>query len=511
MLSFALLLLAPAAAPPPPDQWILVVASDYLKDAAPLVAHRRAQGLRVVVLSTADLKTSAQVRTKIARLGKAWPGRTSVLLLGAVSGPNPGRVVPTCLGTISRMKGQPTDGPYGCLDGKRLPTVAVGRMPARDEAEARAMVQKTLAMEKAGPGAWKRRVTVLAGIPAFNPVVDGLVESVAFARFDAISPEWTGQAVYTSPSSRFCVPDALLRKRCLDYLANGQSITLYLGHSNAYGLYAGRAPFLTRTDFARARMPHGGGVLVTLGCNGCQLSGREGEGYGVYAIRNPTGPAGVIGPHGVSFAAMGNLASDGIFEAALVKRLPKRLGDCYLAALKGLAHGEIDFFTYRTLDAVDGDPKIPQATQRQEHLEMFVLLGDPALRLPTIPNDIRLDVPGHIAPAKAGTEVVVKGALPRRLAGADVEVVVERMPASVPVGLAKVPAKGPGRDKLMLSNHELANNFVLARKAFKAAGASFEARLTLPEKLPWPKVVLRVRAWKGDEEGLAARRLEVGK
>ena len=37
------------------------------------------------------------------------------------------------------------------------------------------------------------------------------------------------------------------------------------------------------------------------------------------------------------------------------------------------------------LDAVDGDSAIPQATQRLEHLEMFTLLGDPALKLAATP------------------------------------------------------------------------------------------------------------------------------
>src|SRR5438094_594614 len=74
--------------------------------------------------------------------------------------------------------------------------------------EAAGMVSKTLALEKAGtlPGAWKRRLTVLAGIPAYNPLVDRLVESLAMARFERIDPAWTGRAVYTNPNSRFCLP-----------------------------------------------------------------------------------------------------------------------------------------------------------------------------------------------------------------------------------------------------------------------------------------------------------------
>ena len=40
---------ARAAAPPPVEQWIVVVAPDYEKAIVPLIEHRRAQGLRVVV------------------------------------------------------------------------------------------------------------------------------------------------------------------------------------------------------------------------------------------------------------------------------------------------------------------------------------------------------------------------------------------------------------------------------------------------------------------------------
>ena len=44
------------------------------------------------------------------------------------------------------------------------------------------MVQKTLAYERDDePGEWRHRLTVLAGVPAYNPLVDRLVETMAFA------------------------------------------------------------------------------------------------------------------------------------------------------------------------------------------------------------------------------------------------------------------------------------------------------------------------------------------
>src|SRR5262249_33807767 len=207
------------------------------------------------------------------------------------------------------------------------------------------------------------------------PPVDRLVESQAMARFDKLAPAWRGQALYQNPQSGFCVPDEQLHDRAVEYVKAGQAFTLYLGHSNARGLWGNGARFLDRDDWAKLTIKRGSGVFATFGCNGCQLSGEDGEGYGVAAMRNPNGPAAVFGSHGICFAAMVQLASDGLFKSAFAGELPERLGEAWLGLKAGLAKGKIDALTYRLLDGVDGDKRIPQATQRQEHLEMFVLLG----------------------------------------------------------------------------------------------------------------------------------------
>src|SRR5439155_13076912 len=136
-----------------------------------------------------------------------------------------------------------------------------------------------------------------------TPFVDALVERMAVARFDHMAPCWSGRCVYTSEQSRFCVPDGLLHERSLDLVRQGQALTLYLGHSDARGFYAGRARFLDREDWGTLEMPSGG-VFASFGCLGCQLSGRDGEGYGVAAVRNPKGPAAVLGAQGICYAAM---------------------------------------------------------------------------------------------------------------------------------------------------------------------------------------------------------------
>jgi hypothetical protein len=523
-LALGLLLPMPSAVPaaaPSPGQWVVVTAPAFRQAVEPLAEHRKAQGFRVVVVQTTDVLSAdeircgdaARLRDHVHKLCRDHAGPSYVLLVGAIEDSRVDdaekKVLPACCGTAGRMKGQPSDNAYGCPGGGRLPTVPVGRFPARSAEEARGMVAKTLRYETdRRPDPWRRRLTVLAGIPAYNPIVDRLVERLALARFDRLDPSWTGRAIYTNPQSRFCVPDAQLRAKALEYVQGGQAFTLYLGHSSAEGLYGGGAAYLDRDDWARLRIERGPGVLLTFGCNGCQLAGPDGEGYGVAAVRNPNGPVAVLGSHGICFAALVQLAADGLFESTFAGRLPERLGTGWLALEKGVAQGKIDDFTFKMLDAVDGDSRIPQATQRQEHLEMFLLLGDPALHLPAVPADLELKAASPVLP---GTALTAHGRVPARLAGGRVKLTLERTVGSVPDDLESLPKEDFTRDRVMLANHQKANCFVLAESECVAKGERFTARLNLPGKLPRRRLLLRAYAATGDEEGLAVLPLEVQK
>jgi hypothetical protein len=523
----AIVLLFPAltVAASPPAQWIVVTAPAFRKAVEPLCQQRKKQGLQVVVVQTTDVLRNEDIRAgdggklreHLHKLCRQYKGPSSILLVGAIESGRmtepETKVVPALTGSVSRMKGQPSDSGYGCLEDGGPPTVAVGRFPARSEAEARGMTAKTLEYEDAiRPGPWRRRLTILAGIPAYNPLVDRMVESLAMSRLAKLSPMWTGRAIYSNPQSRFCLPDGLLHQRAERYVRDGEAITLYLGHSNATGLYGGEARYLDREDWSRLDIARGKGVFFTFGCYGCQLKGEDGEGYGVAAIRNANGPAAVAGSHGICFAAMVQLAADGLFESTLAKSPPERLGDSWLALLNGLARGKIDDFTYRLLDTVDGDKSIPQATQRREHLEMFVLLGDPALRLPRMDSDVVLSTEKKIVP---GEKFAIRGTVPQRLAGARIRLTLERTVDSKPENLQEVPnstrANAAERDRILLANHERANRFVLDKREAKVEDGCFQATLEAPAKLPWPRVVVRAYAANSSAEAMTVQVLEVGK
>jgi hypothetical protein len=495
-----------------PGQWIVVTAPAFEKALAPLCKQRRNQGWKVVVVKTGDVLTDKEIlggkaeklRDHLHQLCRRHKGPSVVLLVGAVTGTGlteaTRKVVPALKGTIGRMKGEPTDHGYGCPGGGRLPSVAVGRFPARSLREVKGMVDRTLAYEDPKPGTWRRRLTILAGIPAYNPLVDRLVEGLAMARFAKLNPAWSGRAIYTNATSHFCVPDANLRKQALAYVEEGQAFLLYLGHSNPLGLYAGPAPFLNRQDWARLKIQRPSGVFFTFGCNGCQLTGNEGEGYGVAAMRNPHGPVAVVGSQGICFAAMVQLAADGMFASTFKDRVPEQLQTVWLAIEMGLARGKIDDFTYRLLDQVDGDPRIPQNVQRQEHLEMFVLLGDPALRLPQVSEEVSLR---KLASLQAGEPLRVEGEVPARLAGGRVDITLERQVHTKPLGLEKLPHK-PGKeyDRVMQANHERANAFVVSSVSEDCQETTFRARVKVPKNLPWKQLVLRVRVHTPSAEAM---------
>lgn len=504
-------------------QWLLVTAPAYRQALEPLAAHRKADGFAVKVLQTTDVLTPKEIltgdarklRDRVQELCKAHKGPSYVLLVGAVEANRTmdepeTKVLPPLKGGVSRMKEQPTDHGYGSPKEDFVTAAAVGRFPARTVDEARLMVDKTLAFEKdTRPGEWRRRLTVLAGVPAFNPVADAMVERLALARLERIDPSWHGKAIYHNAASRFCVPDGDLHARSLEYVQGGQALTLYLGHSGPEGLWGDQARFLDRQDWSKLRIPRGSGVFATFGCLGCQLAGKDGEGYGVDAVRNPHGPVAVLGSHGICFAAMVNLAADGLFESLLAGTPPERLGDCWLKVQEGLAKGPINALTFKLLDAVDGDSTIPEATQRKEHVEMFVLLGDPALKLPKVMKDIGLTCDG---PAKPQAALRVTGTAPARLEGARVRLTLERPLTSEPPDLAALPKEaGPQRDKIMRANHERANRFVLHSVEATVKDGKFTAKLDMPAMLPWPNLLLRAYAANAQEEGIGLLRIAVHK
>jgi hypothetical protein len=496
-------------------QWILVTPPEFREALTPLIQHRQAQGFKVVVLQTTDVLTPEQLRerdgaplqAKLNDLYRQNKGRNYVLLAGIFGADNLTNaispVVPALRGEVGRMKGEPSDSGYGLPAHDGTPTAAVGRFPARDREEVGAMVQKTLAFERnGGPALWRNRLTLFIGDPGGGPLAEMFVQQALATDLASLHPSWEVRMLFNVASSPFYLPRPRDREAAQRYLGEGNLFTIYLGHSYAAGLGMD-GKFVTRADWAKVSIPQGAGPFFTCGCFACQ-SDAQGDGYGLAAMRNPAGPVAVIGATGDSHGVAGKLAAEGLLAGLKQPPFPSRLGDYWLGVAAGLARGKMDEAMFALLDMADGsNGKMPLAAQRREHLEMWLLLGDPALRLPVMPVDISVQSAQNIS---AGQDAEVRGLLPDSLKGAMVRVSLERPLNSVPTVLAEVPpntrTNRDARERAFIARHQSANSFVLTSADVRASGTHFVASLKVPASLPWSNVVVRASAVLSNETGM---------
>jgi hypothetical protein len=116
---------------------------------------------------------------------------------------------------------------------------------------------------------------------------------------------------------------------------------------------------------------------------------------------------------------------------------------------------------------------------------------------------------GTEATVSPGEKLNVNGTLPKRLADARVRLTLERTVDSVPNDLEPIPSTtSTTRDRVILSNHEQANRFVVAASDATVRDGRFQGTLDVPKKLPWPRLIVRVYAANEHEEAMAVQTLQ---
>lgn len=514
ILLFAFLLPLWQAAAAGAERWIVVSATGLETAAQPLVEHRREEGFAVESLSLSAVPGDspsdrcAALRQLLRERVDADSETAYVLLLGATAGTERDFVIPAFAGTFGRMRGEPTDHPYASDSSTAPPRFALGRLPARSVNEAQAMIAKLLRFEE-DSGPWQDQLTLIVGNPGGRSALERqfaemFLQSVGTQRLQQLHPRWRIQALFHSQSSPFGVPDERLADRCREYLSDGQLWAMYLGHSGPQGLWSDTV-FLHRDDWSTLRIQQGAGVLFTCGCYGCQLDETPGgAGYGLAAIRNPQGPVAVIGAHGESYAAIGQLAFDGMSRLLARAEPPERLGDYWHAVQRSIATQTMNPLMFYLYDQADGSGgRTPLADQRREHLEMWMLLGDPALKLPLAPLTISLEAQPE------GDQVMVTGQVPARFAHTTVTLTLERPAGSEAARLESLGPQATERSEQLDRNHRRANQFVLATERANCNGPTFSSRLAVPANARWTELVVRARCASSDQTALGIAEVQL--
>ncbi len=506
-----------ALAEEPSGKWVLVTPPEWESALQPLAAARRTQGLEVVILHpdpSSPAGGSAEeagndLRRRI-REAAGTSGPRHVLLAGDFPAPDDHGAslpsVPSARGSILRMTDRPSDNPFGCPDGSREPDLAVGRLPVRSEAEARAAVEKILAFEQnVRQSSWARDVRLVAGYheapPSFAPLADNVINNLGARLISRLPPAWRlAEALVHINGSPWQTPGAALPALAHQAAARPGMLLAYMGHSAAEGAVSKSQFFFGSVAWPSLKQEPRLGLLFTCGCHACEvgLPGAN-RSWGAAAFLSPGGPAAVIGSHGESSAAMGYLAITGVLEG-LREKDPRRVGDLFLSAKRGIARSAISDADYALLTLGDGlSFQATPADVRQEHLEMWMLFGDPAMLLSLPPVNLALTSSGAPGP---GSSLTITGQLPPGLATATLRFTLERLPGTTPAeALEEVPSSPEeARTRAMVNNLQRQNTLEITSHTIMAEHR-FSLDFKLPDPCPWEKFIVRVRSEDGALNG----------
>ncbi|MCB1100423.1 MAG: hypothetical protein KDN22_32970 [Verrucomicrobiae bacterium] len=475
--------------------WVAIVPPGLAESLAPLARYRSEQGWDVRIQKREELGSGEELPAGIhdylhGMIADPSLAKPVVAVLAGVplvaEGEAGEAVVPGIEGDFLRMKGVAADSMYSLLDGKRVATLSGGRLPARNAGELAAMIEKIRNFESEdGAPRWKTRLSIVAASSGGGPIADAFVAQQIDFWLKEIPSRWTMQQVADLKGSLFSVPPGDLRAKTKTILEGGQLFNCYIGHASPDSISSSGGAFFTRKDFSDLNITSGAGVFLTCGCETLahDVPGHDGHGYS--AMRAVGGPAAFIGAEHCSNAAIGLLAFDGLAKILTQDASGNpTLADCWQAIFGGIESGDIDPTIFTLMDQFDGSGNtVSLADQRKEHLQMWMLLGDPAMKIPMITEKIGLEV--ESAEVEPGGKFIVRGSLPDGWGDAKITVTAERT-------MASKPSQGQQAE---------VNDFVLAMTTVEAKGR-FELALELPGDIPWEAILVRAIA---ESEGRAAQ------
>jgi hypothetical protein len=358
--------------------YVIITHPSLLEAIKPLADWRQSQGLRVVTVTidqvydafSDGLIDPAAIRAFLRHARATWapPAPRFVLLVGKASydyrdylgGPNRS-LVPTMMLPTAFLGEAPSDNWLVALDeGSPLPSMAVGRLPAKTPAELAVAVSKIVAYEQApspqpspsgrGDNNWRQRLLFVADDkePTFARFVDDLAGSLPAG--------FTSERIYLKDFSGKERGQAA-RARILAEFDQGALAVAYIGHG-AIRTWAAESIF-TADDVPvlnnDSRLP----LLITPTClDGFFAHPREDSLTEELLWRRDGGIVAGFVPTGLTLPGSQDPLIRAFFDAFF--RQGKSVGEAIQEAKRGLPNG---------------------GQGLEDVIETFTLLGDPATRL----------------------------------------------------------------------------------------------------------------------------------
>ena len=525
--------------PPPPladaatwSEWaradmLILTPKRFHAALAPLVEHRTAHGHSVAVLDVEGVyakrtlgKPEATVlQSAVKEIADHAEGKLRYLLLvGDVQSPKERasdefsvptfylKKVPYTRADIGKDELYPSDYPYALTRGGPL---AVGRIPARSEAEVAGFVRKivryeTVEQQASAVAAWRRRITLVAGPANFGQVADAMIESVATRLLDQeLSYDYDLAFTFANASSPYAYRFDKLGEKFMADMGEGSVVAAYVGHGGPSGLdavwFRARQYEIADTEMAaKLRIPTGKPVFFSLACDTGAFDRWGGENSLAEELAlNPEGPVAVFAASRESHPYANALYGEALIERFVNER-PKTLGDGILAMKASMLERAIPLAEL----LVQGDA----GALKREHESLYNLFGDPATSLP-YPGPLTIEAPAHAGPgARIAVRVRTKSGEKGR-AVLTLESLRGAMQGPVTPASALAAMTQAQAFAAMAENHRRANEKVVSRASGEVKDGVATFQVVLP-RAPGEYVVKALVS--GDDVFAGHAKVEVG-
>ncbi|MFA6450445.1 MAG: C25 family cysteine peptidase [bacterium] len=529
--------------------YLVIAPAAFEAALQPLLDYRASEGFRVAFVSSEDVVSeyemfasgSEQFRNFVSFAYYHWARPAPKYLVIAADAPPQGATsteplqIPTGLmNTIYEYSDTPkdksknadknakrpqeliaTDGVYADMDGDGLPDIAVGRLPADNDAELSSMIRKILSYEKNPPsGLWKRRITLFASEGNFGSI-DQLLEKMFKAMVrNNINPMYDLNMTYANPSMPyFFVPDRF-NEKIIERLNEGSLIANYVGHGLTDVLddvhwNNKRYPIMRSSDVSKLDMGGRSPFLLIIACLTGNYDAVGRDSISELIMKNEKGPVGVISASVVSQPTCNGIISKEFADAIFMHRTP-RIGDAFDTSRRGIFDGKKDEDRKLIDKFANTLYKRPEVIRHnREAVYMYNLLGDPATRIAYVAGNVAVSAPEM---STAGETVSISGKT-EGVSDGEAIVSLDCFPTNVihPIKPIKSLA-GDELYKTIEQNYANANNKTAWTGTAKISGGEFKIDIPIPAWLP--KMIYYVKVYAvgngKDAAGSAEMKINAG-
>jgi hypothetical protein len=480
--------------------YVIVTTTDLRPAVTMLADHRRAEGFTPVIVEARELYDAftngafhpSAIQKFLVAATLNWPKKPRYLLLVGdadldVNFVNQREPLPAWLVMTDYNGMTATDALHADLDSDGLADIPVGRIPTRSREDFLAVARRIIALETNPPsGAWRRKITFVAGEGRFGPVIDQLLEGQAKAVISAIPPEYDVEMTYGNPGSEWYWPAEDFNGHLIRTFNDGSLVFTYIGHGSPEAfdhVNVGSTvyPILSLKDVDSLSNQGRSPVMAIIACSTGRYDDPRRDCLAEKMFLKDGGPIAVIAASRISHPYPNALLGKGIAQPFFDAK--NRVGDAFLAGTRSMIKGANEMLLAMAAKQFLSKA-VRDKTLVRDHAHIYNLIGDPAQK---VPFPAPIEKIGAPETAKAGSTVEIEVPLAAGQAEAWVSIEARRGARKSAAESGPVNAgagERPAAPEAVQARHAAANDHAIARGRFTPSEGVLKASLPIPAGTP---------------------------